>query len=284
MSYDGERDTVDFTKMSGHGNTFIVIDNIYGVPNTDWSDRAILWCMTGDSIGADGLLIIEQSTIADFKMRIFNSDGSEAEMCGNGARCAAQFAYEKGIAPSHMVIETLAGLIKATVADDVVSVKLTDTETLGSAVSVDVNGQGYLLHAINSGVPHAVAFRDCVGEMSENEVLKLGHSIRFHPVFKPAGTNVDFVEVVGQRVIRVRTYERGVEAETKACGTGAVASAIISHLTTDVGNPPIAVQMPGGVLVVDFKKNGSRMKNIWLTGEVKSIYSGVLRSEGQIYQ
>lgn len=282
--YGGEKETIGFTKMSGHGNTFIVVDNMIGSINTDWFDRAVHWCIQGEAIGADGLLVLEQSTVADFKMRIFNSDGSEAEMCGNGARCAAQFAFERGIAPSHMMIETLAGLIKATVADGVVSVKLTDTETLGTAVSVDVNGQGYLLHAINSGVPHAVAFRDCVGEMSENEVLKLGHSIRFHPVFKPAGTNVDFVEIIGRQVIRVRTYERGVEAETKACGTGAVASAIISHLTTNVGNPPIAVQMPGGVLVVDFKKNGSRMKNIWLTGEVKSIYSGVLRSEGQIYQ
>ena len=271
--------SIAFTKMSGHGNTFIVVDNMFGATNAEWSDCAILWCMPGEAIGADGLLVLEQSPIADLKMRIFNPDGSEAEMCGNGVRCAAQFAYERGIAPSQMIIETLAGLIEGCVADGSVSVKLTDMKSLGESVSVDVEGSGYLLYAINSGVPHAVTFKDCVGEMSSNEVVKLGHSIRFHPVFKLAGTNVDFVEVVGPRVIRVRTYERGVESETKACGTGAVASAIVSHLTTKVGDPPIAVQMPGGVLVVDFEKNDYQVKNIWLSGEVKTIYSGVLRSE-----
>jgi diaminopimelate epimerase len=277
--YGGEKETIGFTKMSGHGNTFIVVDNMIGSINTDWFNRAVHWCMQGEAIGADGLLVLEQSAVADYKMRIFNSDGSEAEMCGNGARCAAQFAFERGIAPSHMMIETIAGLIEASVDDDSVSVKLTDTKTLGESVYVDVDGSEYLFYSIDSGVPHAVTFKDCVGEMPSNELTNLGHTIRFHPVFKPAGTNVDFVEVVGPQVIRVRTYERGVESETKACGTGAVASAIISHLNTRVGNPPIAVQMPGGVLVVDFEKNGSKMRNIWLRGAVKSIYTGVLQSE-----
>ncbi|MBN2688202.1 MAG: diaminopimelate epimerase [Deltaproteobacteria bacterium] len=268
--------TVGFTKMSGHGNTFIVVDTMNGTAENDWADCAVRWCDPDESIGADGLLVLEQSDRADVRMRIFNSDGSEAEMCGNGARCAAWLAFERGRAPSHMTLETIAGLVGASVIDAAVSVKLTDTPMPGEPLSVRVDGRDSRIYAINSGVPHAVTFKDCVGEMSAGEVMKLGHSIRFHPAFMPAGTNVDFVEVVAPQVIRVRTYERGVESETKACGTGAVASAIISHCAANVGDPPIAVQMPGGVLFVDFEEHGSQMKNIWLSGEVKSICSGVL--------
>ena len=274
--FERKKKTVGFTKMSGQGNTFIVISNMFGTGNTYWPDLAALWCRSDEAIGADGLLVLEQSLVADFKMRIFNSDGSEAKMCGNGARCAARFACEQGIAPPHMTMETMAGTIESFVADGSVSVKLTDAKVPGESLSVNVDGRSYLLYSIDSGVPHAVTFRDCVVEMSTDDIVNLGRLIRFHPAFKPAGTNVDFVEVVGPRVIRVRTYERGVESETKACGTGAAAAAIISHLRTHVGPPPIAVQMPGGILTVDFRKNGSLVKDIWLSGEVKSIYSGLL--------
>lgn len=276
--YENNNGTVGFTKMSGHGNTFIVVDILDGDAEKDWADCAVRWCNTDESIGADGLLVLEKSDRADVRMRIFNADGSEAEMCGNGARCAAWLAFERKRAPSYMTMETIAGLIGASVTDNAVSVKLTDTAVPGEPLSIHVNDWDCRLYAIDSGVPHAVTFKDCVGEMPAGEVLTLGQSIRFHPLFMPAGTNVDFVELVGPRVIRVRTYERGVESETNACGTGAVASAIISHLTTNVGDPPIAVQMPGGVLLVDFEEHGSQMKNIWLSGEVKYICSGVLHT------
>ena len=235
--FERKKKTVGFTKMSGQGNTFIVISNMFGTGNTYWPDLAALWCRSDEAIGADGLLVLEQSLVADFKMRIFNSDGSEAKMCGNGARCAARFACEQGIAPPHMTMETMAGTIESFVADGSVSVKLTDAKVPGESLSVNVDGRSYLLYSIDSGVPHAVTFRDCVVEMSTDDIVNLGRLIRFHPAFKPAGTNVDFVEVVGPRVIRVRTYERGVESETKACGTGAAAAAIISHLRTHVGPP-----------------------------------------------
>ncbi|MBN2515872.1 MAG: diaminopimelate epimerase, partial [Deltaproteobacteria bacterium] len=131
-----------------------------------------------------------------------------------------------------------------------------------------------VLFPINSGVPHVIIFRDCVIEMSVDEVDQIGKYVRFHKAFKPNGTNVDFVEVMGPRLIRVRTYERGVEAETMACGTGAVASAIISHIYKKIGDPPIAVQMPGGVMVVDFQKENDYIKDVWLMGDVKRTYEG----------
>ena len=277
--YEKENCSIGFTKMSGHGNTFIVIDNFFGSMDVDWSEFASAWCRYGSSIDADGLLVIESSMVSDFMMRIFNSDGSEAEMCGNGARCASKFAFEKGMASSQMTIETLAGIIGANVEGEIVSINLTDTKSPGERFSIDVGGTNHLLYSINSGVPHAITFKDHVAEMSADDVKEAGYAIRFHPVFEPEGTNVDFVEVVGSQVIRVRAYERGVEAETQACGTGAVAAAIVSYFHTNVGKPPIAVQMPGGILIVDFKENGSRAEDVWLSGEVKSVYCGKIEAK-----
>lgn len=270
-----ERDeAIVFSKMSGHGNDFIVLDNRLGANNLNWKECASHWCERHTSIGADGLLVIEPSTIADFRLRIFNADGSEAEMCGNGARCAARFAVEHGIAGSTLSFETLAGTIRANVVHDRVSINLTDPSELIGEVTLNSGDTTLELFPINSGVPHAIIFRDCVIEMSADEVDQIGKYVRFHKAFEPNGTNVDFVEVMGPRLIRVRTYERGVESETMACGTGAVASAIISHIYKKIGDPPIAVQMPGGVMVVDFQKENDCIKNVWLMGDVKWSYEG----------
>lgn len=270
-----ERDeAISFSKMSGHGNDFIVLDNRLGSNHLNWKECASQWCERHTSIGADGLLVIEPSTVADFRLRIFNADGSEAEMCGNGARCAARFAVEHGIAGSFLSFETLAGIINARVVHDRVSINLTDPSELRGEVTLNSGDTTLVLFPINSGVPHVIIFRDCVIEMSVDEVDQIGKYVRFHKAFKPNGTNVDFVEVMGPRLIRVRTYERGVEAETMACGTGAVASAIISHIYKKIGDPPIAVQMPGGVMVVDFQKENDYIKDVWLMGDVKRTYEG----------
>jgi diaminopimelate epimerase len=270
-----ERDkTIVFSKMSGHGNDFIILDNRLGSNHSNWKECASQWCERHTSIGADGLLVIEPSAIADFRLRIFNADGSEAEMCGNGARCAARFAVEHGIADSFLSFETLAGIIKARVVHDRVSINLTDPSELRGEVTLNSGDSTLVLFPINSGVPHVIIFRDCVIEMSADEVNKIGKYVRYHKVFEPNGTNVDFVEVMGPRLIRVRTYERGVESETMACGTGAVASAIISHIYKTIGDPPIAVQMPGGVMVVDFQKEKDYIKDVWLMGDVKWSYEG----------
>ncbi|HOO89909.1 MAG TPA: diaminopimelate epimerase [Syntrophales bacterium] len=268
---------VEFSKMSGHGNDFIVIDNRSEDISTDWSERASVWCKRRTSVGADGLLIIEASTDADFRLRIFQTDGSEAEMCGNGARCAAAFAVKKGFAKSQMIMETMAGKVGASVQDEMVAIQLTDPSYPKDKDFVDIDGVHTPFYFINSGVPHTILFRNGVAEMPADDVAKTGRTVRFHPAFAPAGTNVDFVEIIERGRIRARTYERGVEEETLACGTGAVASAIISSRFEGAGEPPIHVEMPGGVLIVDFKEKDGAYKDVWLKGKVEFVYEGSVR-------
>jgi len=260
--------------MSGHGNDFIVIDNRSEDIITNWSERASVWCKRRTSIGADGLLIIEPGKAGDFRLRIFNADGSEPEMCGNGARCAAGFAMEKGFAKSQMVMETEAGMVGAFVKDKMVAIQLTAPSSSEDKNFLDIDDTHIPFYSINSGVPHAIIFRDRVAEMPADEVTKTGYAVRSHPAFEPAGTNVDFVEIIGPGRIHVRTYERGVEGETLACGTGAVASAIISSRFKGVGEPPIQVEMPGGILTVDFKSEGNSFEDVWLKGKVEFVYEG----------
>jgi diaminopimelate epimerase len=267
-------ESVVFYKMSGHGNDFIVINGNGAKKGKNWREYAPRWCSRRTSVGADGLLIVEPSERADFRLRIFNSDGSEAEMCGNGARCAARFAEVGGIAGSRMTFETTAGIIGASTEGDMVSINLTAPKVVNNDILINISGTELHVCTIDPGVPHSIVFRDNVMEMPADEVIAMGRFIRNHPAFGPEGTNVDFVEVMGPSLIRVRTYERGVESETLACGTGAVASAILCHLYRDAGDPPIAVQMPGGVLTVEFKKEGEAFKDVWLKGKVHWIYKG----------
>jgi len=260
--------------MSGHGNDFIVIDNHSGDITANWSERASVWCKRRTSIGADGLLILEPSKAGDFRLKIFQADGSEAEMCGNGARCAAGFAGEKGFAKSRMVMETEAGMVGAFVEDDMVAIQLTNPSSPEDERFLEIDDMHIPFYSINSGVPHAIIFRDRVVEISADELAKTGSAVRFHPAFEPAGTNVDFVEIIESGHIRVRTYERGVEGETLACGTGAVASSIISSRFKGAGDPPIQVEMPGGMLIVDFKNRDGSFEDAWLKGKIDFVYEG----------
>jgi diaminopimelate epimerase len=276
---------VSFTKMSGHGNDFIIVDNTAKVYSADWAETARRWCPRRTGIGADGLLVISPGKRGDFELRIFNRDGSEAEMCGNGARCAAAFAAHHHIAGTEMVFETLAGMIMARINDEEVAIRLTDSVVMGEErILIREKGNEFPVYFINTGVPHAIVFTDTIrgsGEFNarlheypSSLIASVGRTLRFHEAFKPAGTNVDLVEVTGPGEIYVRTYERGVEEETLACGTGAVAAAIISHLYKNIGAPPVSVHMPGGTLTVDFIKNDTYVKGIWLKGKVELIYRG----------
>lgn len=269
-------DGVLFFKMSGHGNDFIVIDNIDGYHALDWRKYSSIWCQRRLSVGADGILIIEKSERADFRLRIFNSDGSEAEMCGNGARCAAVLASLRNRAGSHMTFETMAGIIRAQVEGDRASIQLTDPREDQGKVELDIDGEHLTLHCINTGVPHAVLFVKNIWDIPGEEIKRTGHLIRFHSIFKPEGTNVDFVEVLGPGNICVRTYERGVEAETMACGTGAAAAALITHLHGNGGDPPFSVKVPEGMLEIDFHDTDSHISDVWLTGRVSCACKGYL--------
>lgn len=267
---------ITFSKMSGTGNDFILIDH-----RTPFLDREEMpgfargVCERRVSAGADGLILIENSDTADFRWQFLNGDGSWAEMCGNGARCAARFAFALGIAPERMRFETVAGVIEAEVTDQSVKIKMTPPNGLRLEEIIEVNGQGKVVHSLNTGVPHAVLFMD---DVQQAPVLELGRSIRFHEHFQPAGTNVNFVQQGGNGLI-VRTYERGVEGETLACGTGAVAAAIIAGILGKVA-PPVAVTTSGGEqLIIHYRLAGQEISEVYLEGPARFIYEGQLHSE-----
>lgn len=271
---------ISFAKMSGTGNDFIVIDHRRPlIPDTtDQAEFVRKVCRRMFSVGADGVIFIENAETADFSWRFYNGDGSVAEMCGNGARCAARFAYARGIAGKTMKFETLAGVIEAEILDDdSVSLLMTTPEDYKKGLAVTLDGDEHGVDFMNSGVPHAVLFMD---NESDIAVKEWGKFIRFHELFQPAGTNVNFVQDLGEKGIRVRTYERGVEDETMACGTGAVASAIFAA-ERGVCSSPVCVTTSGGEqlkIVFDLQDNG-HAENVYLQGPARIIYIGQLTAE-----
>lgn len=277
----GERGSICFSKMSGHGNDFVIIDNRGDLPGIDWPSLAIQLCDRRRPTGSDGLLTIELSDTADFRLRIFNADGSEAHMCGNGARCAALWAVKKEIAPASMTIETGAGTVKAIVDGNRASIKLTALRHTHPSTMLSLGDAGQVrCCGIDSGVPHAIlftgtgieglTFETSLKDVPDTIIHEIGSAVRHHSHWGAGGTNTDFVEILDDRNIYVRTYERGVEAETQACGTGAAASAFASKLAGYVKGNSISVHMPGGVLSVFFQDNG----DAWLAGEVLWEYEG----------
>ncbi|MDH3392689.1 MAG: diaminopimelate epimerase, partial [Desulfobulbaceae bacterium] len=215
---------------------------------------------------------------ADFAWTFLNADGSIAEMCGNGARCAARFAYLNSIAPATMRFKTLAGIIEAEIVGDSVKLKMTAPEglELGTILSV-ANGEKEV-HSLNTGVPHAVVFTD---DATATPVVEWGRAIRQHGHFQPAGTNANFAQVLGPGELHVRTYERGVEDETMACGTGAVSAAIIATITGRV-KPPVKVITSGGEpLIIHFTEpvDGQLVTEVYLEGAARVIYQGQLDQE-----
>ncbi|MFH1397039.1 MAG: diaminopimelate epimerase [Candidatus Omnitrophota bacterium] len=229
-------------------------------------------------IGADGLLILEKSKGRDVRMRIFNADGSEAEMCGNGARCAALY-FSRQAAGRHsprqkIIIQTKAGIIESVVNKDSVRIKLTEPKDFRLDIPIKVNSRKLKINFINTGVPQAVIF---VEGLDKIDVFNLGRLIRNDLQFSPAGTNVNFVEIVNDNSLKIRTYERGVEDETLACGTGSAASALITGYRLGVsGYRKINVHTKGGeVLKVYYMKEGDNFKDVWLEGKASIVYKGV---------
>ncbi len=223
---------VSFIKMSGAGNDFVVIDNRQGrIPEDGRRDWIARICARRVSVGADGALLVEPARAgADLRMRDYNSDGGEAESCGNGARCIARFAHRAGAAPAKMRFETMAGPYTAEVfADGQVEIGMTDAFDLRRGLALALGGGlgEVRIDHLNTGVPHAVAW---VEDVEAVDVEALGRAIRFHDSLKPAGANANFAQKTGESSLTVRTYERGVEGETLACGTGCVASAALGAL------------------------------------------------------
>ncbi len=209
--------------MAGAGNDFVIVEAPF---KADAKKLTTKVCDRTNGIGADGLLILDKSKKADYRMRIINADGSEAEMCGNGARCIASYIVkEKHPKKKLFSIETLAGIIMAEAKGEVARVRLSDPTDYRPNVHLNISGRKIHVHYIDTGVPHTIIFVDDLASINVN---KIGAAVRYHKDFKPRGTNANFVEQLGENLVEVRTYERGVEDETKACGTGSVAAGLIA--------------------------------------------------------
>jgi len=269
--------TIPFTKMSGTGNDFIIIDNRRRIVEDDGLTEFIRnVCRRKMSVGADGLILIESSDKADFQWRFFNSDGSLAEMCGNGARCAARFAYLNGIAGESLSFETQAGIINGQVKDGGAKVKIPDPTDLCLDYAIDLNDGPLTVSSINTGVPHVVIMQDSVEEV---DVFRLGREIRYHDAFAPAGTNVNFICTQNTGQLAIRTYERGVEDETLACGTGSIASALIASLKTNWPSPISLVTRSGEALTIYFRESDQVFTDVYLEGDARLIYTAELNQD-----
>ena len=259
--------------MNGAGNDFVMLDNRGGSIELT-PDQISKICDRHRGVGADGILMLEEtSNGADFRMRYYNRDGGEAEMCGNGARCFARFANKVAGAKGPITFETPAGIIGATIEGERVRLKMSDPTDFRLNVNLQLEGEDAKVHVINTGVPHVVV---PVSRVDMVQVRERGAAIRHHEMFSPKGTNANFLEKRGGQGIAIRTYERGVEDETLACGTGVVASALV-FAAMEKARGPISVLVRGGSeLAVDFTKDGERFREVTLTGPAEFVFEGTI--------
>lgn len=258
--------------MNGAGNDFILFDNRSGALNLS-TQAVIRLCDRHRGIGADGILVLKHGPQGGPKWAwdFYNSDGSTASMCGNGARCFARYVNRLTGAGPQIEFATGAGVIRATLKNDIVAVGLTPPRDYKPNIQLNLRNGSYVVHAINTGVPHAVMFVPNTAEVPVNE---LGAEIRWHPQFAPAGTNVNFVQILEPGYIRVRTFERGVEGETLACGTGITACALVCGLAKGFKSPVRVKSQGGDTLEVEFEIVEERVQNVWLSGPAEFVFDG----------
>ena len=265
---------LNFTKMNGAGNDFVMIDNRDKKFSLDREVIARL-CDRHRGIGADGLIAAEppQQPGSDLRMRYFNADGGEAEMCGNGARCFSRYGSRLLGRTENIAFDTLAGVITAKLLGENVQLGMSQPHALSMNTRLDAAEDTLEVHFLNTGVPHAVVFRE---DLPATDVRKLGAALRYHAHFAPKGTNANFVGVRADGSLAIRTYERGVEDETLACGTGVVASALMHHLL-HAAPSPVAVQVKGGeTMHVGFEYAGGSFSNVTLTGPADFVFDGTI--------
>ncbi|MCC5848024.1 MAG: diaminopimelate epimerase [Verrucomicrobia bacterium] len=261
-----------FWKMHGAGNDFVLIDDREcKFPD---EDNALVHRLARPKygVGCEGVILIQPSDTADFRMRFYNPDGGEVEMCGNGARCVARLAHEIGAAPKEMKFDTVAGVIGAEcTAKDQVCLTMTPPKDWLLNGELEMEEQKIPFHFVNSGVPHVVMV---VEDLKNIDIKTIGAAVRYHPRFQPAGTNVNFIQVTGPDAISVRTYERGVEDETLACGTGMVASGLIAGSLGLVSVPVQITCAAGDVLQVNYTPTEKSAENVTLTGRAVHVFEG----------
>ena len=263
---------LEFTKMNGAGNDFVVVDN--RDRKTELTPKQIAkLCDRHRGVGADGVMILIPcaSGKADWAWDFYNADGTRAAMCGNGSRCFARFIQKVVGAKDKLTFETGAGIITANFHGERVTVNLTPPKDLRLNETVPLKTGSATIHSLNTGVEHAVIFVD---DADKAMVTTLGSEIRYHTHFAPRGTNANFVQLLGANCIKVRTYERGVEGETLACGTGVSASALIAASLKNFTSP-VQVHVAGGdVLEVSFTKKGNEFSDVCLTGPADFVFEG----------
>lgn len=270
---------VKFTKMTGAGNDFVVIDDrkrrIRNGPKA-----AKLLCDRKWGIGADGLLLLQKSRRASYRMMYYNADGSYGGMCGNGGRCIAFYAFSGKIASRKHRFEALDHLYSANVSKTEVVLTMKDPRNVLLDIEIALESQRLAVSFIDTGSPHVVVpIESLRGDtpLNDLDVLRLGKMIRQHGRFAPAGTNVNFVERIGPNSIQIRTYERGVEDETLACGTGSIASAIVATRRWNIVPPVTVLPKSRLPLRVDFSELDGSIKNVRLAGPAKVVYTGLVK-------
>ena len=263
-----------FYKYSGHGNDFVIVDNWEGlVPEKDMSKIAKLMCRPKFGVGADGaVFIIPGPDDVDFAWRFFNADGSEADMCGNAGRCTAHLANTIGIAPAEMSFKTKIGIVEAVVSEHTVKVLLPKIGRPEGAALVEAEGVSLTYHRLNTGVPHAVAWLE---DLESINAVKVGRAVRRHPAFAPDGANINFVKILDKNKLAIRTYERGVEDETLACGTGAAAAAILAAAQGLITSNTVTCRTKGGDdLIINLEGPLNAPEKVFLEGQVRFLFTG----------
>lgn len=267
-----------FDKMNGAGNDFVLVDNVSGAIHLSGSQ--IRWlCDRRRGIGADGIIVVESGHDVDFRMRYYNANGGEAEMCGNGARCVALFARALGLGQvengeSRLRFMTTAGAMEAVVRASGASISMMDATAFEANISLPVAQRVEKVHFVNTGVPHAIIVEDDVDAMGDDDIARRGRLIRNHGHFAPDGCNANFVSIAGDGRVKIRTYERGVEAETHACGTGSVAAAVaLAHVGRSTS--PVRLKTRGGdTLTVSFKLTETGAREVILDGPAALNFRG----------
>lgn len=273
-------DKIPFVKMNGCGNDFVVVDNRDDkMKDIILSEFVPKVCARRVSVGADGFMMVEPSDKADYRMRYFNADGSEGEMCGNGARCLSKFAYIIGAAGVDMTFETMAGIYEAHILKDGKSVKVKFPSIPLKEVALNQSGvfkgNEKKYHYATVGVPHVTLFEDNVSQIDYQSLVSIGRAMRHSTEVFPQGTNVNFAQVTDEENVIIRTYERGVEDETFACGTGSTATAVIAHLLGYV-RPPVHMHTRAGALTIHFRTGKDEIAEVFMEGGAKLVAEGYL--------
>lgn len=262
-----------FAKYVGCGNDFIFFD--HRDPFFPSENKTLIQnlCHRQKGIGADGIVLLENSVQADYKMRIFNADGSEAEMCGNGIRCLMRFLEHLGLSNSSYKIEVANRILHLTHQGSHINVNMGEPTDLRWNILIEYKHINYRVHYLNTGVPHVVLFVDHIDEIN---LAELGPYLRYHKAFAPQGTNVNIAECLPNQILKIRTYERGVEGETLACGTGATAVALAAHYQYQYSSPIRIETRLGEFLTISFQSDENNFSHVLMAGPASRTFQGTI--------